>query len=143
MTLALVAGGALVSASLLPDYVHNDAKPAWGGETERRPGPPGLQPRADISPEEAVQELKVYAWGSNSHKLLGESGAEVWRLPTPASRLSGVALRDVALHETHAVAVDAAGDVYQWGPQLGNTLSCTLKGKVSRIKGRICQISSF
>ncbi|KAF9519871.1 hypothetical protein BS47DRAFT_1324205 [Hydnum rufescens UP504] len=127
-TLVLVAGGALVSASLLPDYVHNDAKPAWGGETER-PGPPGLQPRADISPEETVQELKAYAWGSNSYKLLGESGTEVWRFPTPASRLSGVALRDVALHETHAVAVDAAGDVYQWGSQLGDAPSCTLKGK--------------
>jgi hypothetical protein len=37
------------------------------------------------------------------------------RTPVTASFLSDVALRDLAVHATHAVCVDGRGDVYQWG----------------------------
>ena len=37
------------------------------------------------------------------------------RTPTVASFLRDVALRDLAVHATHAVCVDGRGDVYQWG----------------------------
>lgn len=37
------------------------------------------------------------------------------RTPAAASFLQDVALRDLAVHATHAACVDGRGDVYQWG----------------------------
>ena len=37
------------------------------------------------------------------------------RTPAVASFLHDVALRDLAVHATHAACVDGRGDVYQWG----------------------------
>ena len=37
------------------------------------------------------------------------------RTPAVASFLQDVALRDLAVHATHAACVDGRGDVYQWG----------------------------
>ena len=128
-SLALAAGGSLASVFLFSNHIHNDARVAREQETEH-PIAPASQSSTNISPDEVVQELKAHAWGTNSQKLLDASGAEVWRTPTHTSRLSGVALRDVAFHETHAAVVDASGDVYQWGLELGIDPLCTLKGKV-------------
>lgn len=55
--------------------------------------------------------------------------------PSPLPWLDGVALRDLALRETHAGCVDARGDVYQWGrvSTQGNVATRpvrTLRGKV-------------
>ena len=43
------------------------------------------------------------------------SDAEQIRTPKVASFLRDVALRDLAVHATHAACVDGRGDVYQWG----------------------------
>lgn len=45
----------------------------------------------------------------------GASDASQIRSPASASFLRDVALRDLAVHATHAVCVDGRGDVYQWG----------------------------
>ena len=45
----------------------------------------------------------------------GASDAAQIRTPAVASFLQDVALRDLAVHATHAVCVDGRGDVYQWG----------------------------
>jgi alpha-tubulin suppressor-like RCC1 family protein len=60
------------------------------------------------------------------------------RSPTLLPWLYGVALRDLALHETHAACVDARGDVYQWGDvntqgDIPVKLLRTLRGKVSSL----------
>jgi alpha-tubulin suppressor-like RCC1 family protein len=43
------------------------------------------------------------------------SDAAQIRTPAVASFLQDVALRDLAVHATHAACVDGRGDVYQWG----------------------------
>ena len=43
------------------------------------------------------------------------SDAAQIRTPAVASFLRDVALRDLAVHATHAACVDGRGDVYQWG----------------------------
>lgn len=60
---------------------------------------------------------------------------ESLKSPSPLPWLEGVALRDLALHESHAACVDARGDVYQWGDvsvkgNLATRPVRTLKGKV-------------
>lgn len=44
-----------------------------------------------------------------------ESDAAQIRTPKVTSFLRDVALRDLAVHATHAACVDGRGDVYQWG----------------------------
>ena len=69
----------------------------------------------------------------------GASDATQIRTPAAASFLQDVALRDLAVHATHAVCVDGRGDVYQWGDGFfgqeedrppGGTPVLTLQGKV-------------
>lgn len=128
----LVAAGAVVvtSVSLASSQkdIYNDAKIIQQNQNEAVLLS-SSQPRKTPSPEQVVQELKAHAWGSNGKNTLDGSVTDVFKLPTETLRLSGVALRDVALHETHAAAVDAAGDVYQWG-DIGDVPTCTLKGQV-------------
>lgn len=53
--------------------------------------------------------------------LLPEDATESIRTPAMAAFLENVALRDLALHETHAACVDARGDIYQWGDGFYNS----------------------
>lgn len=59
------------------------------------------------------------------------------RSPAIAAWLQNAALRDLALHETHAACIDARGDLYQWGDGFFGKESSsdgmprlTLRGKV-------------
>lgn len=59
----------------------------------------------------------VYAWGSNRYNVVAPDAPSVTLIRSPRSIpfFDGVALRDINLQEKHGVAVDANGDVYQWG----------------------------
>uniref|UniRef100_V5ERW9 Putative mitochondrial protein n=2 Tax=Kalmanozyma brasiliensis (strain GHG001) TaxID=1365824 RepID=V5ERW9_KALBG len=59
----------------------------------------------------------VYAWGSNRYNVVAPDAPQVTLIRSPRSIpfFDGVALRDINLKEKHGVAVDANGDVYQWG----------------------------
>ncbi|KAL1680822.1 regulator of chromosome condensation 1/beta-lactamase-inhibitor protein II [Schizophyllum commune] len=80
--------------------------------------------------------LETFVWGSNKSKTLDPEQAESLRLPSLANWLNGVALRDLALHESYGACVDAKGDVYQWGdgysgvdPPKDAKPAATLRGK--------------
>ena len=81
---------------------------------------------------------------NRSHIISPDSSIDSIRTPVAASFLENAALRDLALHSSHAACVDARGDVYQWGDGFfgpsasasgtkdrGPTL--TLKGKVKSL----------
>ncbi|CAD6975745.1 unnamed protein product [Tilletia controversa] len=59
----------------------------------------------------------VYAWGSNRHAVVAPDQPSVALVRSPRSIpfFDGVSLRDLVLAERHGVAVDAQGDVLQWG----------------------------
>lgn len=59
----------------------------------------------------------VYAWGSNRYNVVAPDSPQTTLVKTPRSIpfFDGMALRDVVMEEKHAVAVDAHGDVLQWG----------------------------
>ncbi|WFD44597.1 hypothetical protein MPSI1_003265 [Malassezia psittaci] len=58
----------------------------------------------------------VVAWGSNAHKVVApQSSKSSVKTPTPIPAFDGVALRDLQLAKTYGAAVDADGDVLQWG----------------------------
>lgn len=64
-----------------------------------------------------------------------DGAEESLKSPSALPWLDGVALRDLALHETHAACVDARGDVYQWGDastqgKIATQPIRTLRGKV-------------
>jgi len=56
-------------------------------------------------------------FGSNKSNVLspGTPNVDTIRTPSVAQWLKNVALRDLALHESHGACVDACGNVYQWG----------------------------
>ena len=58
---------------------------------------------------------EVFAWGSNKTKVVapGSSAANV-TVPTAIPELTGT-FRDIQLGATHGAAVDARGDILQWG----------------------------
>ena len=60
--------------------------------------------------------LSFLAWGSNAQGVPAPDGkASSVPFPKVLQVLDGMAWRDVQLNETCAVAVDAGGDVVQWG----------------------------
>ncbi|KAH9954225.1 regulator of chromosome condensation 1/beta-lactamase-inhibitor protein II [Lactifluus volemus] len=63
------------------------------------------------------EELRLLVWGSNRSHIISPDSSDAMQIRTPAvaSFLQDVALRDLAVHATHAVCVDGRGDVYQWG----------------------------
>ncbi|THH33021.1 hypothetical protein EUX98_g1164 [Antrodiella citrinella] len=63
------------------------------------------------------ETLGSLAWGSNKNHVLSPDSQtpETLRTPTNIEWLQSIALRDLALHNEHAVCIDAKGDVYQWG----------------------------
>ncbi|WFD00535.1 hypothetical protein MYAM1_003284 [Malassezia yamatoensis] len=58
----------------------------------------------------------VVAWGSNANKVVApQSSKSSIKTPTSIPAFDGVALRDLQLGKTYGAAVDADGDVLQWG----------------------------
>lgn len=72
-----------------------------------------------------MDSLLAARWGRNSHGVTSPSSADsaaspasssqAVKRPSIASPLSDLVLRDLALSATYGVAVDANGDVLQWG----------------------------
>ncbi|KAN0060888.1 hypothetical protein ACQY0O_006622 [Thecaphora frezii] len=64
-----------------------------------------------------ARDQGVYAWGSNRYNVVAPDAPQITlvRLPRSIPYFDGVALRDIVLEEKHGVAVDANGDVLQWG----------------------------
>lgn len=59
----------------------------------------------------------VYAWGSNRYNVVAPDTPLTTFIKSPRSIpfFDGMALRDLQMEERHAVAVDANGDILQWG----------------------------
>lgn len=59
----------------------------------------------------------VYAWGSNRYNVVAPDTPLTTFIKSPRSipYFDGMSLRDLQMEERHAVAVDANGDILQWG----------------------------
>ncbi|ETW85478.1 Chloroperoxidase [Heterobasidion irregulare TC 32-1] len=112
-TLVLVSAAVLGAHNLRPLMIHNDAVPSGDLADKTKT----LQEASRIPKvEETDGKLRLLAWGSNkSHIISPDSSIDSIRTPVAASFLENSALRDLALHSSHAACVDARGDVYQWG----------------------------
>jgi len=62
---------------------------------------------------------RLWAWGHGSSGQLGMSGVIESATPLNVAALEGVVVRAVATSEQHTLAVDAAGELWQWGLPLG------------------------
>ncbi|KAI0261837.1 regulator of chromosome condensation 1/beta-lactamase-inhibitor protein II [Gloeopeniophorella convolvens] len=94
-----------------------------------------------IAPQAKIEEegLRLLVWGTNRSHIISPdaAGADQTRTPSEVSFLQDVALRDLAVHTSHAACIDARGDVYQWGDGFFGTTSAqsqrepilTLRGK--------------
>ncbi|KAK9894365.1 RCC1/BLIP-II [Cystobasidium minutum MCA 4210] len=97
-----------------------------------------------------IDQLGVFLWGSNKTKIVApdveapvrkasilpnntpNSSSQVIKKPRYLAPLSGQAFRDLALHETYAVAVTSKGDLLQWGTGYSEEATVptpTLKGQ--------------
>ena len=66
------------------------------------------------------------------------------RTPAAASFLKDVALRNLAVHATHAVCVDGRGDVFQWGDGFfGASEEATTKTPVLTLRGKVRPFFAF
>ncbi|KAF8321582.1 RCC1/BLIP-II [Clavulina sp. PMI_390] len=83
-----------------------------------------------LSDQDILDKLVGYSWGSGGTSNTGASSSDSAgsRYPTENSVLSGVALRDLVLHEQLNALVDASGDVYRFSSS-STTPTCVLKGK--------------
>ncbi|EPQ28181.1 uncharacterized protein PFL1_04010 [Pseudozyma flocculosa PF-1] len=93
--------------------VHNDVAQSVATEADITLTTPSQQ---DQMRQRAINQ-GVYAWGSNRYNVVAPDAPQVTLVRSPRSIpfFDGVALRDIALEEKHGVAVDANGDVLQWG----------------------------
>ncbi|KAH9039401.1 RCC1/BLIP-II [Lactarius hengduanensis] len=114
-TSVAAAAAAVANQQFVGGSIHNDSDAA----------PSTAAPRLDQAAargnvpttREDEEGLRLLVWGSNRSRIIspGASDAAQIRTPAAASFLQDVALRDLAVHATHAVCVDGRGDVYQWG----------------------------
>ncbi|TKY87366.1 hypothetical protein EX895_004043 [Sporisorium graminicola] len=112
------AAAAVTAAALTTWYatatpVHNEAAPSVATNSD-------ITPTTMSQQDQMRQRAKlqgVYAWGSNRYNVVAPDAPQVTLVRSPRSIpfFDGVALRDINLQEKHGVAVDANGDVYQWG----------------------------
>ncbi|BGP37720.1 hypothetical protein JCM10449v2_001637 [Rhodotorula kratochvilovae] len=79
---------------------------------------------------------EVFLWGRNTHGVVSPSSPSAVpstvKRPSASPALSSFVLRDLALSATYGVAVDARGDVLQWGAGYsadGAAVENTLTGK--------------
>ncbi|KAH9057653.1 RCC1/BLIP-II [Lactarius vividus] len=130
---AAAAAAAVGNQQFVGGSIHNDAAPSSAA--------PHLEQavaRKNVPTLEDGEGLRLLVWGSNRSRIIspGASDATQIRTPAAASFLQDVALRDLAVHATHAVCVDGRGDVYQWGDgffghpaSADGTPALTLRGK--------------
>ena len=86
------------------------------------------------------RECGLFPYTLSRSRIISPDASDAIQIRTPAvaSFLQDVALRDLAVHATHAVCVDGRGDVYQWGDGFFGQRSAsdsrepmlTLQGKV-------------
>ncbi|KAJ8078596.1 hypothetical protein PM082_012879 [Marasmius tenuissimus] len=123
---------AIVIYSGAQRVVQNDAEPSNFSKTIPSKGFDTVQPTKS-TPLSQTDVLQTFVWGSNRSQVLSkDSETDILRLPQAAEWLNDVALRDLALHKTHAACIDARGDVYQWGEGFSkeqNKPCRTLSGK--------------
>ncbi|ETS63172.1 hypothetical protein PaG_02952 [Moesziomyces aphidis] len=110
---AAVTAAALTTWYSVSSPVHSEAAPSvapLGGAS-----PPLVSQQDQMRDRARLQG--VYAWGSNRYNVVAPDAPSVTLIRSPRSIpfFDGVALRDINLQEKHGVAVDANGDVYQWG----------------------------
>lgn len=136
LTAVIAASAAVATGAALyctHTIIHNDAPAADAAQQK------ALSSRLSLNALSCSDDtLHTLVWGSNKTHVLDfdEQTPESIRTPAAAAWLENVALRDLALHERHAVCVDARGDVYQWGDGFGSKPgsssgkpALTLKGK--------------
>ncbi|PWY98548.1 RCC1/BLIP-II [Testicularia cyperi] len=112
-TSAAIATGAILTSWYLSSPLHNDVAPSVATEAD-------ITATTLSQQDQMRQRAKlqgVYAWGSNRYNVVAPDAPSVTLVRSPRSIpfFDGVALRDINLQEKHGVAVDANGDVYQWG----------------------------
>ncbi|KAI9508842.1 RCC1/BLIP-II [Russula earlei] len=136
-SLAAVAA-ATIGQKSIEGPIHNEiplpSVPDAGASRTNDAGTATTKLRADDG-----DELRLLVWGSNRARIVSPDASDAAQIRTPAvaSFLQDVALRDLAVHATHAACVDGRGDVYQWGdgflgqhPASGNRKpALTLRGK--------------
>lgn len=119
----LIGGSSVVAAIAISSYslspLYNDAP---SSNISGGPNPVGdIVTPTDASQQDQMrdraQRLGVYAWGSNRYNVVAPDSPTTTLVKSPRSIpfFAGMALRDVVLEEKHGVAVDAHGDVLQWG----------------------------
>lgn len=132
-TSVAAAAAAVANQQYVGGTIHNDAAPSTAAPCSGQIAAPTKT--RDNGDDEG---LRLLVWGSNRSHIIspGASDAAQIRTPAAASFLQDVALRDLAVHATHAVCVDGRGDVYQWGDGFfgsdhasGGTPVLTLRGK--------------
>ncbi|KAK0548618.1 hypothetical protein OC845_003487 [Tilletia horrida] len=104
--------------------------------------PPGLQPAITLTDRTQQEQMRsratsqgVYAWGSNRHLVVAPDQPSVALIRSPRSIpfFDGMALRDLVLSERHGVAVDANGDILQWGAGFFDARSRGAEGDLTSI----------
>ncbi|KAI0055499.1 RCC1/BLIP-II [Artomyces pyxidatus] len=136
----VIGAGAVVAAAVVgsqlwmpSSVVYNDAPPSLNenGDPATTQKPKAFQ--------DADGKLRLLVWGSNKTNVISPDmpGVDQIRTPAVVSFLEEVALRDLAVHASHAACVDARGDLYQWGDgfagpsstEQGARPTLTLQGK--------------
>ncbi|KAI6451735.1 hypothetical protein MCOR16_006789 [Pyricularia oryzae] len=90
-------------------------------------------PAANLQVERSWENPGVYAWGSNSGKVVAPgSDEQIIKTPTRIPYFDGKILRDLKLDKNFGVAVTEEGDIVQWGAAYSPTTTTptpTLRGK--------------
>ncbi|KAG8737345.1 hypothetical protein FRC12_017186 [Ceratobasidium sp. 428] len=113
----VLAAGAILAGAAATTYILSRKEIVYNDG----PIPPAIDVPALTTTDDPPKlsddgKLHTYVWGSNKYKTIAPGLAkDSVRSPQDVPAWTGVALRDLALHEKHAACVDAVGDVYQWG----------------------------
>ncbi|KAH9057096.1 RCC1/BLIP-II [Lactarius deliciosus] len=108
-TSVAAAAAAVANQQFVGGSIHNDAAPSTAApRLDQTAAARGNVPTT----REDEEGLRLLVWGSNRSRIIspGASDAAQIRTPAAASFLQDVALRDLAVHATHAVCVDGRGD---------------------------------
>lgn len=103
-----------------------------------------------VQVKKALDNPGVYAWGSNSHRVVDpDSNEPVVKTPQRIRYFDGMLLRDLKLDQTSGAAITENGDLIQWGKGYSETEfkpTKTLTGKdlvsISMSRDRIIALSS-
>ncbi|PWN53046.1 RCC1/BLIP-II [Violaceomyces palustris] len=112
LALALLLSSLSSSSSSSSSPIHNDESRSINA---KQPATSDLTQQEKMRQRASLQG--VYAWGSNRYNVVAPDAPQITFVKSPRSipYFDQVALRDIVLEEKHGVAVDANGDVLQWG----------------------------